>query len=209
MRNQEMPEERIQDSWYQKAKRFVKSTCKKAARLIPVSVIGLSGCAGYMGARINSINPQSEQVTRYENVPEVEAVYGSAVNSSTNVEVSLAYSESSADNIDSNNIRLGGRLKASLLSNSSSRNWDLELITGAGITHYEDTVQGPTTTMQSFGDDSYFEVGAQASLNLGSWTLTAGGAYVLTPNNSNSEQQSKLSVGVEYRPGFKPRSKSP
>lgn len=190
-----------------------KSLFRKAVEYAAGGIAGLfgfTGCAGYVGARLNSINPQSEQVTSYDNVTETEVAGGLALNPSTNVEVSLGYSQSAADNIESNNIRLGGRLKASLLSNSSSRNWDLELLTGAGVTHYEDTVQGPTTTAQSFGDSGYFEVGAQGSYKInagnGSWTLTAGAAYVLTPNNSNSDNQTKLSLGIEFKPGFKPKA---
>jgi len=156
-----------------------------------------SGCNGYATARTGSFDPQRETVTSYSPIFDVELASGGNLNNQVSLEGTLGYNTSSAENISSRNLRVGARLKASVLSDKKRR-WDVRVTAGAGVLHYEDEVAG---TIQSFGDTPYFECGLEGSADIGkSLTLGGGVSEVFTPDNENSSESLRFygSVGVRF-----------
>jgi hypothetical protein len=156
-----------------------------------------SGCKGYADIRLGSFDPQRERVTSYDSTFDLELAGGTSLNSKVSLEGTLGYNTSSADNISSRNLRVGARLKASVLPDKK-RSWDVKVTAGAGVLHYEDEVAG---NIQSFGDSHYFEFGLEGSATLGkSFTLGGGISQVLTPSNDNSTEALRvyLNAGVSF-----------
>lgn len=156
-----------------------------------------SGCNGYANARLGLFDPQREKVTSYDPTFDVEFASGGNLNSKVSLEGTLGYNTSSAENISSRNLRVGARLKASVLPDKK-REWDVKVIAGTGVLHYEDEVTGST---QSFGDLPYFEFGVEGGYEPSKGLTLGGGiSQVLTPSNDNSPEALRIyaSVGVNF-----------